>query len=159
MNQVPQEKLDPRMIALWRWNALFGAIFGALLFIGFAWLGWVIGLPTILLILLGIIIIALILMSILYLPKLKYQRWRYEIKEVEIELQRGVWVSRRTVVPIVKIQHVDTVQGPLMRKLRLMEVIFYTAAGPLTIPGLEPDLANSIRNQVASLARVPDDES
>ena len=98
-------------------------------------------------------------MSIIYLPKMKYQRWRYEIKEVEIELQRGVLVSRRTVVPIVKIQHVDTVQGPLMRKLRLMEVIFYTAAGPLTIPGLEPDLANSIRNQVASLARVPDDES
>jgi membrane protein YdbS with pleckstrin-like domain len=159
MNQVPQEKLDPRMITLWRWNALFGAIFSALLFIGFAWLGWVIGLPTILLILLGIIITALILMSIIYLPKLKYQRWRYEIKEVEIELQRGVWVSRRTVVPIAKIQHVDTVQGPLMRNLKLMEVIFYTAAGPLTIPGLEPDLASSIRNQVASLARVPDDES
>jgi len=159
MNQVPQEKLDPRMISLWRWNALFGAIFSVLLFIGFAWLGWVIGLPTILLILIGIIITALILMNMIYLPKLKYQRWCYEIKEVEIELQRGVWVSRRTVVPIAKIQHVDTVQGPLMRKLRLMEVIFYTAAGPLTIPGLEPDLANSIRNQVASLARVPDDES
>jgi uncharacterized protein len=88
---------------------------------------------------------------------LRWRRWRYEIREDEVDLQRGIfWVSR-TLVPLARIQHVDTRQGPLQRRFGLATVVFYTAAGPNEIPELSAPVADGVRDRIAELTREQDE--
>jgi len=90
-------------------------------------------------------------------PDLRWRRWRYEIREDEVDLQRGIfWVSR-TLVPLARIQHVDTRQGPLQRRFGLATVVFYTAAGPNEIPELSAPVADGVRDRIAELTREQDE--
>ena len=63
-------------------------------------------------------------------------RWRYEVRESEIELQHGIFIVKRTLIPMVRVQHVDTSQGPILRKYDLAEITISTAATNHTIPAL-----------------------
>ena len=104
---------------------------------------------------LGALVLAALLVFLV--PGLRWRRWRYEIRAEEVDLQRGiVWVSR-TLVPLARIQHVDTRRGPLERRLGLSTVIFYTAAGPNEIPELATPVAESVRDRIAELARTRDE--
>jgi membrane protein YdbS with pleckstrin-like domain len=86
-----------------------------------------------------------------------WRRWRYEIREDEVDLQRGIaWVSR-TLVPLARIQHVDTQSGPLQRRFGLATVVFYTAAGPNQIPELSAPVAAEVRERIAELTRGQDE--
>ncbi|MBD0355120.1 MAG: PH domain-containing protein, partial [Rubrobacteraceae bacterium] len=88
---------------------------------------------------------------------LRWRRWRYEIREDEVDLQRGiVWVSR-TLVPLARIQHVDTQSGPLQRRFGLATVVFYTAAGANQIPELSAPVAAEVRDRIAELTREQDE--
>ena len=135
MNAEPAERLDPRAKALWRITGTLGALplLAAGAFASWAFLR-VVEVPL----LLGIVPFLAALGSFVVLaavvPDLRWRRWLYEIREDEVDLQRGiVWVSR-TLVPLARIQHVDTRQGPLQRRFGLATVVFYTAAGPNQIP-------------------------
>ncbi len=91
------------------------------------------------------------------LPTLRWRRWRYEIREDEVDLQRGIiWVSR-TLVPLARIQHVDTQHGPLQRWFGLATVIFYTAAGSNHIPELSAPDAAEVRDRISELTREQDE--
>jgi len=88
---------------------------------------------------------------------LRWRRWRYEIRPEEVDLQRGIlWISR-TLVPLARIQHVDTRQGPLQRRFGLSTVVFYTAAGPNRIPELSTPIAAETRDRIAELTREQDE--
>lgn len=87
-------------------------------------------------------------------PKLRWRRWRYDIHEHEIELMQGVIFLSRTIIPMVRIQHVDTTQGPILRQYGLASITFSTAAGNHEIPGLSLDTADQARERIAELARV-----
>ena len=90
-------------------------------------------------------------------PGLRWRRWRYEIRPEEVDLQRGIlWISR-TLVPLARIQHVDTRQGPLQRRFGLSTVVFYTAAGPNRIPELSTPIAAETRDRIAELTREQDE--
>jgi membrane protein YdbS with pleckstrin-like domain len=91
------------------------------------------------------------------IPKLRWRRWRYEIRENDIDLQTGLWTIRRTLVPIRRIQHVDTASGPLQGVFDLATVSFHTAAGATEIPALRRDEAEAVRARVGELARTRDD--
>lgn len=97
-------------------------------------------------------------MEIEVIPAVRYRRFRYEIEEEEIDLQHGLFIRRRTLIPMIKVQHVDTKQGPLMGRYGLATVTFSTAAGNHEIPALTDETANRVRNQIARLARISDDE-
>ncbi len=90
-------------------------------------------------------------------PDLRWRRWRYEIREDEVDLQRGVlWVTH-TLVPLARIQHVDTQSGPLQRRFGLATVVFYTAAGANQIPELSAPVAAQARDRIAELTREQDE--
>ncbi len=91
------------------------------------------------------------------LPELRWRRWRYEVREDEIDLMRGAFVVRRTIIPIRRVQHVDTESGPLQDSLGLATVTFHTAAGGVGIPALGTGEAERVRSRVADLARTRDD--
>jgi len=154
----PAERLDPRAKTLWRITGALGAL--PLLAVG-ASVSWsllrVVGVPS----LLGILplLAALALSAALagVVPDLRWRRWRYEIREDEVDLQRGIlWVSR-TLVPLARIQHVDTQSGPLQRRFGLATVIFYTAAGANQIPELSAPVAAEVRDRIAELTREQDE--
>lgn len=90
-------------------------------------------------------------------PSLRYRQWRYEIREDEVDLQHGILVKTRQLVPMARIQHVDTRRGPLQQRFGLASVVFFTAAGSMEIPALSQQHAADVRNRIADLAKVHDD--
>jgi membrane protein YdbS with pleckstrin-like domain len=105
----------------------------------------------------GLLIVAVLLLVIL-VPGLRYRRWRYEVTEDEVDLQEGVMIVRRTLVPMTRVQHVDTSQGPLDRAFGLANVTVATAAGAHKIPALTLEDADVLRDRISQLARVAVDD-
>ncbi len=90
-------------------------------------------------------------------PELRWRRWRWEVREHEIDLQRGVLVVRRTLIPMARVQHVETERGPIGQALGLSTVEIHTAAGSHEIPLLRDLDAGAIRARIAELARTDAD--
>ena len=158
MKDEPSERLDPRARVVWRISAalnmlplLVGAGFAT-----FALLNWA-DVSTPLAILPVFAVLALTVVSVFVAPGLRWRRWRYEIRPDEVDLQRGVWWVSRTLVPLARIQHVDTRQGPLQRRYGLSTVVFHTAAGPNQIPELSTPIAAGVRDRIADLTREQDE--
>ncbi len=97
------------------------------------------------------------LLAVAVVPVVRRRIWWYAIGEEEVDLHEGLLVVTRTVVPMVRVQHVDLHRGPLSTRLGLAEIELHTAAGSVTIPALDAPEAERIRARVAVLARVPDD--
>lgn len=95
--------------------------------------------------------------AVLVVPPVRRRIWWYAIGEEEVDLHQGLVVVTRTVVPMVRVQHVDLHRGPLSTRMGLAEIELHTAAGSVTIPALDRAEAERIRAQVSVLARVPDD--
>ncbi len=87
-------------------------------------------------------------------PELRWRRWRWEVREHEIDLQRGILVVRRTLIPMARVQHVETERGVIGQLLGLSTVEIHTAAGSHEIPLLRDDDAGAIRARIAELART-----
>jgi uncharacterized protein len=90
-------------------------------------------------------------------PELRWARWRYEVRDEEIDLRHGTVRITRTLVPMLRVQHVDTTQGPLDQALGLATVVVHTAAGATTIPALDEGHAARLRDRIAALARTADE--
>lgn len=154
---TPRNALDPKVKTAWRLQAAASMVLpvlGALVFLGLApTLG--VSLTWPLLVLLGVL--AMLLFAETIAPALRYRRWRWEVLEEEIRLQEGLIVVSQTVIPMVRVQHVDTSQGPIMGALGLSDVHISTAAGRHTIPALSDEHAAQLRDRIAVLARVTDD--
>ena len=90
-------------------------------------------------------------------PELRWRRWRYEVRDEEIDLLHGTVRLTRTLVPMMRVQHVDTTRGPIDQVLGLATVVVHTAAGKTTIPALDEYDAGRLRDRIALLARTPDE--
>lgn len=158
MRTIPEQRIDPKAVPYWRWSA--GIKTGVLLLIMVAyhiaqqrldwpvWIGYA---------LLGITL-AYAVFAILFRPVITWRTWRYEVSEQEIDLLHGVFVKTRTLIPMVRVQHVDTEQGPLLRCFGLSSVTISTAAGSHEIPALADQVAVRLRDQISVLARVVDED-
>jgi membrane protein YdbS with pleckstrin-like domain len=85
----------------------------------------------------------------------RYRVWRYEVREDALYLERGVFTRVQTVVPFVRIQHVDSSRGPLERLIGLANTVVYTAGSrgaDVTVPGLTSDGADDLRERLKGLA-------
>ena len=154
----PKNRISEKALVVWRISgALYSVIFlilaGGLttLTILLHWPIWISAAAIIL------FILVLIFLSILF-PKMRWKRWRYEVREQEVELQHGIFIITRTLVPMVRVQHVDTQQGPLLRKYNLASVTISTAATIHEIPALDIEEAEQMRVSISKLARVADED-
>ena len=154
----PREHLDPRARTLWRISGLLGAIPTALIAAAAAY-----GLVRLDLVsapvaaALVLLVVAAAAVGVWPYPDLLWRHWRYEIGEAEVDLQHGWWTTTRTLIPITRIQHVDTRRGPLQRRFGLASVVLYTAAGASEIPALADHVAAEARDRIAALANAHDD--
>jgi len=147
----PSRTLAPAARVLWRMEG-FGSAVVALIAAGFlqglvggtwALAGWAAAL------LVGAV-------AVVVVPELRWRRWRWEVREHEIDLQRGVLIVRRTLIPMARVQHVETERGPVGQALGLATVEIHTAAGSHEIPLLRDLDAGLIRARIAELARTDD---
>lgn len=86
---------------------------------------------------------------------MSYRVWQYQIREDSVYLERGVVTHVRSIVPYVRIQHVDTQQSPLERALGLSTLVVYTAGSrgaDVSIPGLKPEEARDLQQRLKELA-------
>jgi uncharacterized protein len=101
--------------------------------------------------------VAIALAGLVLEPQLRWRNWRYELRDEEIDLRRGFLTITRTLIPTIRVQHVDTQRTWLADQLGLRSVAIHTAGGSHRIPALRPDEAAAIRDRIAKLAQRPDD--
>jgi uncharacterized protein len=102
-------------------------------------------------------VLAMVLLGGLAFPLLRWRSWRYEVRDEELDLLRGAVVVRRTLIPMTRVQHVDTTRTVIGDLFDLRSVAVHTAAGSNEIPALRPGEAAAIRDRIALLARRPDE--
>ncbi|WP_267640089.1 PH domain-containing protein [Haloarchaeobius amylolyticus] len=86
---------------------------------------------------------------------LLYRDWRFDLEPDSLYLERGVVTRVETAVPYVRVQHVDTQRNPIDRALGLSRVVVYTAGSrgaDVSVPGLTPERARRLRNELRDLA-------
>lgn len=158
MREKPTETLPKKALPLFRLQAAINCLLLALIPIGYGVLLYFFTIPIWpLWLLIGAWIVHAIF-SIIIFPPIKWKRWSYEVLEEEIDLQYGVIILKRTLIPMARVQHVDTVQGPLLKKYQLSAVSISTAATVHTIPALSQEVADHLRDQIAELAAVATDD-
>jgi len=92
-------------------------------------------------------VITVFLMTFL-LISYRYRYFRYELTEREVIFQKGFIFRSITYVPFSRIQHIETEQGPLLRRENLMELVIHTAATNHHIAGLSILEAQAIKQNV-----------
>lgn len=157
-SQVPRKRISVRALPVWRITGFIIALFVWLLIIGgsiFVFIKgfsfwWIAG---------GIVVGLVITLLFTYLiPLIRWKRWRYEVRDQEIELQHGVFFMKKTLVPMIRVQHVDTVQGPILRKYNLATITVATAATVHQIPAVDLHEAEELRRAISQLARVAEED-
>ncbi len=156
---MPTERLDQRVIVLWQleqliWGAgslaVLTAGFGVVMWRFFDWSAPVAALPLIVALLLAI---PFGIME----PHWRFRSWRWAVSDDEVDTVSGVITRTRRLIPMARIQHVDTTRGPFERGRGLATVVIHTAAGSSQIPGLPAERATEIRDRIASLANTYED--
>lgn len=106
-------------------------------------------LPTVAAILLGVLAVVIV-------PARKYRRIGYALSARTIRVVRGYLFHIDTVVPFIRVQHIDVARGPLERMFGVASLVVHTAGthnSIVTLPGLAPATAEAIRDTIRSHIR------
>lgn len=154
MSQLPAHRLDPRMLRVWYVSDAVGVAVVAVL----AVVAWLVvrhlGGDVFWVYLVAGIIEVVCVLDLLISPRIEYATWRYDVTPTDVDLYHGVFVKKRVLVPLVRVQHVQSKQGPILRAHGLATVTVSTAGESFEIPGLAEGDANELRDRVAELARL-----
>jgi membrane protein YdbS with pleckstrin-like domain len=154
MKEPPFHKFTPRSIRVWQWSNAFRSLFFFILPAAYAIIIGLNGFHKWIVISLVVVVFISWILSIFWMPYLSWKNWRYAIDENEIDLKRGVIFKTRTLIPLSRVQHVDTREGPLLRNYNLASVTISTAATTHEIPALDSVLADRVRKQISTYARL-----
>lgn len=158
MRQEPINFIAPDAVKAWRIAAAIYIILYFLLVVASFILSYIFEISYLYGVISFIVGIILSFIFIYLIPKLRYRRWRYEIFEQEIYIQRGILIMTRTIIPMIRVQHVDTEQGPILKRFSLATVSISTAATTHEIPALNEEDASALRDRISTLARVEEDD-
>jgi membrane protein YdbS with pleckstrin-like domain len=83
----------------------------------------------------------------------RFGAWRYQERDEDLLVARGVMVQRLSVVPYGRMQFVEVTAGPIERLFQLSTVKLHTAAAAsdARIPGLERAEAARLRDRLTEL--------
>jgi len=101
-------------------------------------------------------IYAVALLTLIYsqvMPKYKYEKFRYDIDEEKISLIFGVFSQRNVIIPMKRVQYVDTEQGIIIKRYNLIKLTIHTAGGAYKIPFLEKDIGDKLQLDITNIVR------
>ncbi|WP_411954474.1 PH domain-containing protein [Alkalibacillus sp. S2W] len=158
MRQPPQHRIAEDAIKAWRITEVIVMVILLLLVIASFIVGhffnWALWISLTALAVWGV----LAYLMIFVIPVVRWRRWRYEVFDQEIYVQHGILIVSRTLVPMIRVQHVDTKQGPILKRFNLSNLTVSTAATIHEIPALPQEEAAALRDQISELARVDEDD-
>lgn len=150
--------ISEKAITVWRWTGALGTLAGGVIIGAIAWVLARFHVPEWWLAPLACICGVKAILWIGWLPPLRQKRWRYDIRDEEIEIQHGVWSTTWTLVPMNRVQHVDVRQGPLLKRYGLASVVIFTAATVHEIPALSESEAERLCRLIAERAKAADQD-
>jgi membrane protein YdbS with pleckstrin-like domain len=135
---------------------LGAAAFWVPLFIGSLVVNWLVlrdtplfGLPP--------VIVGLIAFSaVIVAPNRIYRRLGYSVDGSMLRVVRGWLFHTDTIVPFVRVQHIDVKRGPLDKMFGTATLVVHTAGthnSIVSLPGLSPDTAATIRDDIRGQIR------
>jgi uncharacterized protein len=100
----------------------------------------------------AVVVLALGLLWAWFLRR-RFRAWRYQERNEDLIVARGVMVQRLSVVPYGRMQFVEVTAGPIERLFQLSTVKLHTAAAAsdARIPGLERAEAARLRDRLTEL--------
>jgi len=151
----PRRTLDPTIQQVWALQAIVPSlVLGGIVAAVFSFLdpggAWV-----------GAVVALVVFLVAAVFAVLRYRSWAYEVREDSLYLERGVLTKVTTVVPYVRIQHVDASRGPIERAFGLATAVVYTAGSrgaDVSIPGLSPERAEDLQTRLKQLAIAAEGE-
>ncbi len=96
-------------------------------------------------------------LAVLLAPQRAWRRLRYRLTGQLLQVVRGWLFHVDTVVPLVRVQHIDVVRGPLDKMFGTASLIVHTAGthnSTVTLPGLAPERAAQIRDIIREHVRT-----
>ncbi len=97
------------------------------------------------------------LSAIMVAPDRVYRRLGYAIDGRLLRTVRGWLFHTDTVVPFVRVQHIDVTRGPFDKLFGIASLVVHTAGthnSIVVLPGLSPDRAAEIREAIRSEIRA-----
>ncbi|MEW8956851.1 PH domain-containing protein [Clostridium sp.] len=91
-----------------------------------------------------VVIIGIMILNTIIYPAIEYKQWYYTITKDKVEFSEGIFFRERTIIPIVRIQHIKINEGPINRFLNLANIKIHTAGGVHKIPNIDREKAEEI---------------
>lgn len=94
---------------------------------------------------------AVALTGIIIAPDRVYRRLGYALDSRLLRTVRGWLFHTDTIVPFVRVQHIDVMRGPFDKMFGTATLVVHTAGthnSVVTLPGLTPDRAAEIRDAI-----------
>lgn len=93
----------------------------------------------------------LALFGILVVPGRRYRRLGYALHPTLLQVVRGWLFHADTIVPLIRVQHIDVTRGPLEKAFGTATLVVHTAGthnSIVVLPGLAPERASDIRDEI-----------
>ena len=90
-------------------------------------------------------------------PQRIYSRLRYRLTGQVLQVLRGWLFHTDTVVPLVRVQHLDVTRGPLDKLFGTASLVVHTAGthnSIVALPGLSPERAAEMRDAIREHVRT-----
>ncbi len=165
MRALPERKLDKRITRVWRLSAFVNVlVWGIVCVTPLAIAAFVLrpdpAGPILRVVTIGLIalFVVLFVLFVVVLPKIRWIQWAFQVFDEEIDIHKGIFWRKRLIIPLIRVQNVETKQGPMMRANGLASLTVATAAGEHEIPGLAVAEADALRDHVAVLARIAQED-
>ena len=100
---------------------------------------------------LSIVVPLLALLAVIVIPYRRWGRLGYALHPKMLQVVRGWLFHMDTIVPLVRVQHIDVTRGPLDKAFGTATLVVHTAGthnSIVTLPGLSPDNASAIRDEI-----------
>lgn len=99
----------------------------------------------------------LALISVAVAPQRIYRYLGYRLTDRLLQVVRGWMFHTDTIVPFVRVQHIDVTRGPVEKMFGTATLVVHTAGthnSIVTVPGLAPETAVEIRDVIREQVRT-----
>ncbi|WP_025029023.1 PH domain-containing protein [Caldalkalibacillus mannanilyticus] len=162
MIKEPQQKISPEAVKMWRVVDLivyFTIVLFLLAILFFQkFYGWNDLISKIIYLSMILVFISSVI-EIIFIPVYRQRTWRYEVDSKYIQLKHGGAIKKNHyIIPMTKVQYVNSSQGPISRKFGLSTIRIGTMASEHKIPAIPERESIELRERIAFLAGIQESD-
>ena len=150
-----RHRLPPRVIRYWRWRAFYSSLPFLVLLVSGAivlpWGPWWVRWGAV------AVFVAVIAAGMIILPPIRYRVFWYAISSTEIDIQSGIIFTTRSLVPMRRVQTLQSERGPIADHYRMTTLKIRTAAGSVSLSGLDRAEADELCERISRMTGLADD--